>query len=230
VTYERREEPDRADDHPVDGNCNAKRSNGNGLCRRPAGFGTSHKGYGNCKDHGGTSPNGEKHAANVAQQQADDQALAEMRMAEGFGVWRRPADPAEALMEEIGRTLGNIDYCDWQIRKLDPTGIIWGTVSRQEKHTPDGLEVTVKQAAELNAWYKLQFQERRHLVDTSAKAVTAGVEVRMVELMEQQIQQLAARMKAFAEFLGVANDPRVAAAYRHALGPSITVLPNDESA
>jgi hypothetical protein len=45
------------------GVCGAKKRNGDGLCQKPKGFGTSHPGIGKCKYHGGTGSPGAMHAA-----------------------------------------------------------------------------------------------------------------------------------------------------------------------
>ena len=49
-------------DHPVGELCGSKKKQGTGTCTKPAGWGTDHVGFGNCKLHGGASPNGVKHA------------------------------------------------------------------------------------------------------------------------------------------------------------------------
>lgn len=44
--------------------CGAKRLKGEQLpCKRPAGWGTDHVGFGSCKLHGGAAPGPSKHAA-----------------------------------------------------------------------------------------------------------------------------------------------------------------------
>jgi len=51
-----------ADLHPVT-LCGQKKRDGSGLpCRRPAGWGTTHVGFGSCKLHGGSAPGPTKHA------------------------------------------------------------------------------------------------------------------------------------------------------------------------
>lgn len=37
-------------------------------CGHPAGWGTDHPGFGRCKNHGGSSPNGRKHAATLREE------------------------------------------------------------------------------------------------------------------------------------------------------------------
>jgi len=53
-------------DHPVGEHCEAKKKQGDGTCTKPAGWGTDHVGFGNCKLHGGASPNGKIHAEKEA--------------------------------------------------------------------------------------------------------------------------------------------------------------------
>ena len=43
--------------------CGGKLRQGTGTCKRPAGAGTDHPGFGNCKLHGGSTPGGAKAAA-----------------------------------------------------------------------------------------------------------------------------------------------------------------------
>ena len=43
--------------------CGAARRNGAGSCKRDAGAGTEHKGWGKCSWHGGSSPSGSQFAA-----------------------------------------------------------------------------------------------------------------------------------------------------------------------
>jgi hypothetical protein len=42
--------------------CGAKKHQGEGLCSKPAGWGTDHAGEGNCKLHGGCTPSGRRGA------------------------------------------------------------------------------------------------------------------------------------------------------------------------
>ena len=65
-----------------------------GPCEQPAGFGTDHTGSGNCKWHGGASPNGRKHAL----QQRAERALYQYEAA--------PVEnPLTALQALAGRAL-----------------------------------------------------------------------------------------------------------------------------
>ena len=59
------------DTQPGAPKCGAQRRHEAGICRRPAGAGTSHRGTGRCSWHGGCAPSGEKAAA---QEEAYEQA------------------------------------------------------------------------------------------------------------------------------------------------------------
>lgn len=74
--------------------CGARTRSG-GKCKRRAGFGTDHVGYGNCKSHGGSTPSGR-------------QAAAREELA-GFMASAAPlmdADPIEALLYCVRRASG----------------------------------------------------------------------------------------------------------------------------
>jgi hypothetical protein len=78
--------------------CGAARRNGAGDCKRDAGAGTSHKGFGNCSWHGGSSPSGSR-SADGKRLEAEAQKL----------LYRHDAPPAanplEALQALAGRAL-----------------------------------------------------------------------------------------------------------------------------
>ena len=67
-------------------------------CRRPAGWGTSHPGLGNCKLHGGSTPNGVRHAEVLAAEQQQARA-ADLLRAQGI---EPVADPVAALRAVAG--------------------------------------------------------------------------------------------------------------------------------
>jgi hypothetical protein len=70
-----------------------------GPCGKTAGFGTDHVGWGNCKHHGGNSPNGKAHAARL-QAKAEGARL-------GLEV---PLDPADALSLAVRLVGGQVSY------------------------------------------------------------------------------------------------------------------------
>jgi hypothetical protein len=78
-------------------------------CRLPAGARTSHKGFGLCALHGGSSPGGVKQA----------QRLMAAAASSAFGL---PIDvsPDEALTQELARCAGAVHYLAGHLRAIDP--------------------------------------------------------------------------------------------------------------
>jgi hypothetical protein len=98
--------------------CGAKKRQGGGTCRHPAGWGTSHPGIGCCKLHMGSTRNSVKHAERVAAEQA----------VESFGL-PRAIDPWAALLELVHRSAGHVAWLGLQVaqepRKRLEAGSVW---------------------------------------------------------------------------------------------------------
>lgn len=153
-----------------------RRGEGTGqICTRPAGWGTDHAGTGRCKLHGGGTR---------SHQAAGKRALAE-RAVRTFGL-PREIDPRDALLEEVYRTAGAVDWLWSQVQALLPDDVIWGKTEEVNKTAGEfpGLDVT--HAAAVNLWVKLWQDERAHLVRVAKEAINAGIEERKVRLAEQQ--------------------------------------------
>lgn len=88
--------------------CTATSKRTGNQCQHPAGWGTDHPGYGNCKNHGGSTPAGKKFAA----RQAATQAVAT------YGL-PREIDPHSALLEELHRTAGHIAWLGAELADLE---------------------------------------------------------------------------------------------------------------
>jgi hypothetical protein len=155
--------------------CGAGKHQGDGTCRRPAGWGTDHAGTGPCKLHGGATPTVAKGSL--------------LRLVEGksramvatYGLPREiPAD--RAILEEIHRTAGHVAWLADVIQSLTEEELVWGTV--QIKTGGDDAGRT--EAAEPNVWLKLYREERAHLAKVCAEAVRCGIAERFVKLAEAQ--------------------------------------------
>lgn len=164
-----------------------KRDGSGGTCTRPAGWGTNHAGVGRCKLHGG---------ATQSHRQAGERALAEQAVAT-FGL-PREVDPRDALLEEVYRTAGVVDWLWGKVRELEPRAVVWGVVERTE----DGE----KQKAAPNIWYELWARERKHLTEVCRVGVASGLEERRVRLAEQQGQLLAGVIQAILADLDLNAD------------------------
>lgn len=160
-------------------------ANGNELCTRPAGWGTEHPGHGPCKLHGGST---------TTHVTAGVTAMATAAVAT-FGL-PREVDPRDALLEEVYRTAGAVDWLHQQVRTLDPDAVIWGKSEEVEKQAGEFPGVDVTHRAAVNVWVELWQKERAHLVKVAKEAINCGIEERRVRLAEQQGAMLAGAIKA----------------------------------
>ena len=173
--------------------CNADKRGGDGKCARPAGWGTEHVGHGLCKLHGGNT-----RTHKVA---AGKSIAAEAVKTYGLP---REVDPRDALLEEVHRTAGAVDWLRGQVEALDPDAVTWGVTEAKKSTGKDGDSVT--QAAAVNVWVQLYQQERKHLVDVSKAAISAGIEERRVRLAEQQGALLAGVIRGILGDLDLTPD------------------------
>lgn len=87
--------------------CNANRRQAPGLCRKPAGWGTDHVGFGFCRNHGGST---RTHRVAAVTEQAQQQ-LARLDVAP-------VADPLTALAEIAGQVIGFKDVLAARVNAL----------------------------------------------------------------------------------------------------------------
>ncbi len=128
-------------------------------CKLPAGHGTPSQ-FGRCKLHGGCTPSHVKHAKRLEAESA----------VQTFGV-PRDVDPEVALLEEIHRTAGHVEWLGQKVAGLS-----------------DGeVESTV--------WHDIYRQERGHLARVSKAAIDAGLAERRVRVAEEQGRLLAGAIK-----------------------------------
>lgn len=100
----------------------------------------------------------------------------------------REIDPRDALLEEVHRTAGAVDWLRGQVSALAAESVTWG-VTEERSSSVDGDSTT--QTAAVNVWVQLYQAERKHLVDVCKAAISAGIEERRVRLAEQQGELLA---------------------------------------
>lgn len=157
-THESEELPGRWCDQHKRRECTHDRSKGRGVCH-----GIAVKGTPACGKHGGKT---------LAELKADG----ERRLARTYGQ-PRPVGAGEALMEEIARTAGAVDYLAELVAAIEPEALWWGRTKVTQ--TPDGALTTVEARAHvvLQAYWK----ERDHLADISSAALARGAEQQMVD-------------------------------------------------
>lgn len=203
--------------------CGAKTRTG-GKCQKTAGWGTSHPGAGRCKLHGGSTTNGELHG-NLELARRDAVVM-------GAPL---PIDPHEAILQAIHIAAGEVRYCSDRIAELDAALVSIETVkTRPLSHGKDGEsatetveETTRTTEVRLHAWIETRRDALNRMVAYSAAALKAGVEERQVKVAEQQAQQLANAMRAFATALGF--DP-AALEVRSAMRQSLTLIAGGKAA
>jgi len=92
--------------------CGAKRRNAEGTCRRDAGAGTDHKGFGRCSWHGGCSPTG---SASANEQRVEDEARRELAKLDVAPV----SDYLSAFAQVTGQVLAWKDVAGRMVNDLD---------------------------------------------------------------------------------------------------------------
>lgn len=164
--------------------CGAKAKSTGKPCTRPA-----VKGASRCRFHGGAAPQ-----VKAAAERRIQTAVAEKAVAT-FGL-PREIDPRDALLEEVYRTAGAVDWLHQQVQALQAEQVVWGKTEAVEKQAGEFPGVDTKHAAEVNVWVQLWRAERAHLVKVAKEAIGAGLEERKVRLAEQQGAMLASVIKA----------------------------------
>lgn len=159
--------------------CGAKTRSGT-PCKRAAGSGTEHKGFGNCKHHGGNTPSGIKYAQKLM---AGEQVVV-------YGL-PREIDPHSALIEELHRTAGHVAYLAGVIKDLQ------GDQDLKQYQTGDNG--TIERPS---VWIELYHEERKHFMAIAKTCISVGIEERRIRLAEEQGELLAEVVRGIVSDLG----------------------------
>lgn len=139
--------------------CGAATKSG-ATCKRPAGAGTSHRGYGHCSKHTGSTPGGEKAAA---QEQAREVAA----QVQGLVGPAERVDLDQGLLTVIARTAQESAFFSARIAELDsPT-------------------VSTMFGPQLHMWVTERQKADKRLVEYIRVARTIGIAERQIALAEQ---------------------------------------------
>lgn len=151
------------------------RTRGGGTCQKPP-----LKGATRCANHGGKSPKAQAAAVERLEQQAAAREVARI------GITARDIHPAEALIELVQFTAGEVDYWRRRVSQLEDEQLTWGRTQHRDGVGPEGpVDVTTREAKPNIAYVMLQ-QASDRLASYAAAALKAGVEERRVRLAEQQ--------------------------------------------
>lgn len=141
-----------------------KRKGGvHGICQKTAGDGTNHAGFGLCARHGGNSPE--------AQRVATLQEAMYLGKTYGSSI---KTDPAQALVDELARTNGAVQWLQLQIED---------TVRAVEAAGEDPLTFLTSTKGQLIR--NLYDKERDRLTRISAACLNLGLKERELRLAEQ---------------------------------------------
>jgi hypothetical protein len=98
----------------------------------------------------------------------------------------REVDPAVALLEEVHRSAGHVEWLKAKVAELDEADLVWGVVEEVDKGAGEFTGTDITSAAKPNVWLELYQQERKHLTAVCKTALAAGIAERQVRLAEQQ--------------------------------------------
>lgn len=180
--------------------CGAKTKKG--TCQNVAGKGTQHLGFGRCSRHGG---NTESHVKAAEVEQAVE--------AVAYYGLPREVEPHQALIEELYRTAGHVQWLEDIIhagemtKDVSPTGRRRGVKLDQATLAGDIPSV----------WLDLYERERKHLKDVAKTCLSLGLEDRRVKLDEAIAQKLVKFARGLAKELGVENNPELPVMVRRQL-------------
>jgi len=152
------------------------------VCHVRAGRGTTHLGIGHCKNHGG--------GTKEAQINADRIKVAAVVATYGGPI---DIDPAQALLTEVRRTAGHVEWLGKVLAAMPPEDLTWGRYEVVDKPAstpaPDGsvamVAEEIKSRAGANMLLQLYQAERKHLVMVAKAAIEAGASQRMVDMFTE---------------------------------------------
>lgn len=184
----------------VEGRCNARKTDGSGVCRHGAGWGTDHVGFGSCRKHGGSTPNGAKSAHKEREQKILGPILEHYQARIGDH-----PDPFEGMLEVVRFGWAWLRMLEARVAELtDAEGGLFAP-DHAGDHRPHVLAQMVIDA------------RREHRRNCEA-AIRAGIAERMVALAEDQAEAMAALVRGVLEELGhQLEDPTVAGVVRRHL-------------
>lgn len=186
-----------SDKGPVepDTKCNAALRSRGKLCGQPAGWGTDHPGIGRCKKHGGASPS----------YLGEVQRLAATRAVATYGL-PVETNPHEALLQELMRTQGHVDWLRIQVGQLD-VDTVAGPVGSEGTND---VGVHFHPRYEPDVMLRLYHTERKHLIAVAKACAEAGIEERRIRIAEEQGKLIATAITNVLKRLGVdMTDPEV---------------------
>lgn len=172
--------------------CRAKSKRSGQRCKKPP-----MKGGTVCAMHGGKTP-----VALAAAQVRLERRKATLAV-ETFGL-PREIDPHTALLEELHRTAGAVEWLGAIVSDLKRNQVTWG----QKRRKTGGEDHGVTYEAGVNAWVAEWRAERKQLLEVSKTCIGVGIEERRVRIAEEAGRQLASVMRAVLDRLELTEAQR----------------------
>lgn len=152
--------------------CTKPRNRGRGECHGPAVADSDR-----CRMHLGV-----RAPEVIAEAAAMDRAR---RAVETYGL-PRDISPTDALLEEVRYSAGHVAWLREKVAELKAADLVWGITEEAEKQATEFKGTDRTYSAAVNVWVELYFRERKHLLDVTKAAISAGIEERRVKLAEAQ--------------------------------------------
>lgn len=154
-------------------------------CQLAAGWQTDHPGTGRCRYHGGLT------------KQSNTKALRERLIEQAkvdemiYGSPVEQIDPGEAIMQELARTAGHVQWLFEQLQ-VEEAELVESGESRSKV-----LKQYTKLGQTPSVYIDLYFRERQHLMQVAKTASSMGIAERSIRLAEEQGRLLANVIQGF---------------------------------
>ena len=111
-------------------------------------------------------------------------------------------DPVAAFEDEFLRTVSRIAYLDTIIGKLTDDELVWGKISEDVVRATEWPGVNLGYGARVNGLVELQWRERQHLLAIEKIWLHARLDVKRLEIAQNQATALEVVMSAILAKLG----------------------------
>ena len=142
---------------------------------------------------------------------ADSMAVATQMARAAVITYGLPRDisPTDALLEEVRYTAGHVAWLRERVAEIEQDALVWGVTSETDTQASEFPGVNTTSEAKPNIWLVLYMQERKHLVDVTKAAISAGIEERRVKLAEAQGSLLNGVIRRILDRLDLTAEQRV---------------------
>jgi hypothetical protein len=147
--------------------------------------------------HGGKSPR------SIAKAKERMEAQQAREAVKTFGL-SRTVEPHQALLEEVYRTAGHVDWLQRVIHRHDEEDLVWG-ITRTVVNAEGGVDEVEYRAAP-SIWLQLYKSERKHLAEVCRTAIACGIAERQVRIAEEQGRLIAQVIAGVLGDLGIEQD------------------------